>query len=868
MHGNYSAGNTTPFVGRTKELADLSARLATPACRLLTVTGLGGSGKTRLALEAAKALAAHFPQGTFFVGLQPVIRGDLLVPSIAQAVGLIFYGEGESEAQLLEYLAEKALLLILDNFEHLLDEAELLNSILSHAPSVKILVTSRETLNLREEWRYPLKGLATPPSVYVSRDTLAEYGAVQLFSYHARRVRPDFDPISEHESIVRICNMTAGLPLAIELAASWLKGLSAAQIAQNMLRNLDTLSTTLRDVEPRHRSMRAVFDQSWHLLLPNERLIFARLSVFPGGFGIEAAHQVTGADSSDLALLVEKSLLQVELADRFTMHEMLRQYSTGKLSELGETEATYERLSRYYAGLMRRYEAGLMQPHQLDVLRAIERDFANIRLAWDWSVRNGQVPQLAAMLHGLYLFGFLRSGYRETIMIFQSTLEQPITDTPFHGRLLARRWGYLHWWYQADYGEALANIVRAREIAQVEDDRFEIAFCNLMAAYAMTNMHRYDEARTLLETSKAQFESINEPYYVCWVLHRLGYIYANLNNTALSTTYTEQSLALAKITHNHVAQVICLYNLGSDYILGSDYVRGRVYCAEALEVATQREHQGQIAHALNLLAVCDFCQGDFGGCREKAEQGRAIMEEINMLAFQHYSLSLLILLACRKEDYDEAARIREYGKRLSTNTMGYQLLHWALAALSCGLGNPREARVHAQELRQLSDRGMSSPTPTTWLAPIAACILAETDAGKATELLAWVFAYPDTAMQWARDWPLISRLDLRLRSTLSDEAYRMHRERGRAFSFSTVTRLLEQEFGAASGDNTQQLLTAREMGVLRLMASGLTNPQIAAELIIGAGTVKTHTLNIYRKLDVANRTQAITRARELSLLNP
>ena len=264
-------------VGQT-ELADITARLVNPDCRLLTLTGLGGSGKTRLAIEAAHTVAAQFPHGAVFVALQPLTRSDLLVPAIAQAVGLTFYGEGEPHQQLLDYLHDKTLLLILDNFEHLLDGAALVTTMLAAAPGVKVLATSREALSLREEWLYPLKGLATPPSVYAT--SLEDYEAVQLFLSHARRVQPHFDLANEHESVIRICMMTAGLPLAIELAASWLKGLSVAHIAQEMQRNLDFLSTTTRNVEERHRSMRAVFDQSWTLLSENERLIFARLSVF------------------------------------------------------------------------------------------------------------------------------------------------------------------------------------------------------------------------------------------------------------------------------------------------------------------------------------------------------------------------------------------------------------------------------------------------------------------------------------------------------------------------------------------------------------------------------------------------------------
>jgi predicted ATPase/DNA-binding CsgD family transcriptional regulator len=856
-----------PFVGRAKELAEVTARLVDPDCRLLTLTGLGGSGKTRLAIAAATAVAPQFPQGTVFVALQPLPRSDLLVPTIAQAVGLTPYSEGDLQQQLLDYLQEKNLLLILDNFEHLLDGAALVTTMLASAPGVTVLVTSREALSLREEWLYPLHGMATPPSVYST--SLEDYDAVQLFLSHARRVQPHFDLAHDPESVFRICTMTAGLPLAIELAAAWLKGLSAAHIAQEMQRNLDFLSATTRNGEERHRSMRAVFDQSWILLSDNERLIFARLSVFPGSFAGEAAEQVAGASFASLAGLVEQSLLQIEFTDRFGIHLMLRQYGREQLDAYGETAATSARHSQYFAQLMLRHETALQQAQQLDTMQAIERDFDNIRLAWEWSSMNQQVTHLHTMLNGLYLFGFLGSRYREIITLFQDCLDQSIADTPLVGRLLARRWGYLHWLYQADYQEARAQIEQALTIARAEDNRFEIAFGQLMAAYALISMARDAEALPHLESSQALFEALSEPYYVSWTLHRLGYVHYNLNNSALANKYTEQSLALARATHNRVALVICLYNLGSFYILESDYVNGQQYCAEALHVATEAGHQDQIAHAFSLLALCAFCQGDHTTCREYTERSQSILEAINSLHFEPYNLALLILLACLREDYAEGVHLNASRKHHSNNKMGLQLYYWALAALACGLGTPLAVREHIQNVLEVSEPEVNAVT-TIWIIPCVAYAIVETDPGQAVELLAWVFAYPDTALDWARHWPLFDRLRAKLHAEMDGASYQMHWKKGKARTLDSITTYLHHAFRATADAGAvgthDQLLTAREREILGLMAAGMTNPQIAAQLVIGAGTVKTHTLNIYRKLEVANRTQAIVRAQELGFL--
>src|SRR5262245_52082632 len=329
----------TSFVGRANELSAITARLLNPECRLLTLPCLGGCGKTRLAIEVANTLAAQFPQGALFAALQPIPRADLLASAIGHTVGLTSYGEAEPHEQLLAYFRDKTLLLILDNFEHLLDGAMFVSDLLAAAAGVTVLATSREALRLQEEWLYPLKGLQTPPSVYAT--SLEGYEEVQLFLSHARRIQPTFDLAGEHEAVSRICMMTAGLPLALELAASWLKGLRAAHIAQAMHSTLDLLSTTTRNIEPRHRSMRAVFDTSWALVSDQERLVFARLSVFRGGFASDAAAQVAGAPLADLVALVEKSLVQLEATDRFGMHELLRQYTGEQLETLGETFSTH-----------------------------------------------------------------------------------------------------------------------------------------------------------------------------------------------------------------------------------------------------------------------------------------------------------------------------------------------------------------------------------------------------------------------------------------------------------------------------------------------------------------------------------------------
>jgi ATP/maltotriose-dependent transcriptional regulator MalT len=341
------------------------------------------------------------------------------------------------------------------------------------------------------------------------------------------------------------------------------------------------------------------------------------------------------------------------------------------------------------------------------------------------------------------------------------------------------------------------------------------------------------------------------------------------NNPDKEIEYSEQSLALARAMHNRFALFSCLYNLDSDYILNGDYAISRQYGAEALQFASETGQVCQISHGLSLLALRAFFEGDYSACQEYSDRSVKVIKDIILLVVQPYSLALLTLLACLHEDYAEAIRINEVSKHHSVNAMASQLDYWALTALSCGLGRVVDARAAIHSALQLTAPNVRVAT-TIWIVPCAASTLAVTDPAKAVELLAWVFTYPDTALNWARQWPLISRMQAQLQAMMDRDVYQTHWEKGKALTFESITSYLHHEFRAPSdaGANPDQqyLLTAREREILGLIAAGKTNPQIAAQLIIGAGTVKSHTLNIYRKLEVANRTQAIVRAQEIGLL--
>jgi predicted ATPase/DNA-binding XRE family transcriptional regulator len=335
----------TPFVGRRRELALLQRLLDAPDSRLLTLVGPGGSGKTRLAIEAAHTNSAAFAHGAHFVSLASAGSADTVLFAIGDVLGCPFDGQAAPAVQLAAYLRDKTLLLVLDNVEHLLDAAAVLADLLAATPDLKLLVTSRERLTLQGEWVVPLDGLDYPATA--DDDDFESYSAVQLFVQSAQRVQPDFALQGKAPDVLRICQLVEGMPLALELAAAWARLLPCAQIVQQLESSLDFLAAPLRNVPARHRSLRAVFDQSWTLLNPAEQTALAKLSVFRGTIDLEAAQEVGGTSLALLASLVDKSLIHVDGRAGYALHDLLRRHAADHLAQQADAAGHQERAITY-----------------------------------------------------------------------------------------------------------------------------------------------------------------------------------------------------------------------------------------------------------------------------------------------------------------------------------------------------------------------------------------------------------------------------------------------------------------------------------------------------------------------------------------
>ncbi len=517
---------TTPFVGRETELANLNELTRDPTTRLTTILGSGGMGKTRLAVEVGLhhlTQSQRFANGVFFVHLGLLRAVEYIVPTIADALNFVMDTARQirpPEQQLLDYLRSKQLLLILDNFEHLLGSAELVSNILQAAPEVHILVTSRERLHIRSEQIYSIHGFDIP-TVVTSKD-VAQHAAVQLFVDRARRVHPGFVLGSENLlSIVEICRLVGGVPLALELAAGWVDMMPISEIVTELQQSLDLLETKDRDVPERQRSMRAVFDYSWQLLSQTEQMVLAKLAVFRGGFDRHAAAQVTEASMHTLSSLASKSLLEIDAVGyRYSIHAIIHQFSAQALALMPQIENNmHNRHSAYYAERLQQRELDLKSANQMAALTEIETEHENMRSGWKWAIQQGLVGNLDKAMESLCLFYEWRGRYQEGAEVCRAAVSQKTVQAEpnMHVRSLIwlatfdRMLG--HRKEAHEYLQQSLTLVESGVLAATESDTNRAALLLVMSDLA------YDEgqaqqARELSEQSLALFVALNYPWHV------------------------------------------------------------------------------------------------------------------------------------------------------------------------------------------------------------------------------------------------------------------------------------------------------------------------------------------------------------------
>jgi predicted ATPase/DNA-binding CsgD family transcriptional regulator len=607
--------SVTSFIGREAELAPIASLLSDPSIRLVTLTGPPGTGKTRLALQAAGEMSGNFDHGVFFVPLAPIRNPDLLANAIAKVLGLGgIRGQAAGET-LAAYLRAKETLLLLDNFEHIISAASLVANLLAAASALKVLVTSREKLHLSGEHEFPVTPLELPDSTL--REPLSDLSqreSISLFTGRAQAARPDFQLTTENaDAVAKICFKLDGLPLAIELATARLKLFDPESLLELVEDSLNALTGGPLDLPARQRTMRGTTDWSYELLEPDERRIFARLGVFLGGFTIEAAERVCSGDlvvdmTDMLTSLLNKSLLQrkegVEADPRFTMLETLREYAREKLDETGEDEMLLRHHAQYFLSLAEESYVELRSHDQSLWLDRLEGEHNNMRGALDWALA-GADPELALRLAGaLGQFWWKRNHYVEGLQRTEQALAQSLNAPPeVRGRALnSASWLTFFMGHRLEEGKFWGD--EALSIFQALGSKREIARAHCSVGLHAVATGDFDTFEKYFKLALEPFQELEDDEGLALVYTALGEV-ARLRDSDYerAEAFYQESLSLSRKLDNTYFICTNLFNLGDVAGRLEQYERQQTLVDECLRLAWTNKIRDFCAYGLYGLAM-------------------------------------------------------------------------------------------------------------------------------------------------------------------------------------------------------------------------------------------------------------------------
>lgn len=708
--GHHLPAPSMPLVGREPELEELQRLLTDGDARLVSIVAPGGMGKTHLALEAAQELAHHFANGVAFANLASLATAEGIVPTIAQALDLRLAGTSDDpRQQLLGFLRDKSLLLILDNCEHLLESAPLLAEIVAAAPNVRLLVTSRERLQLQAEHVLSLQGLGGRQ--WQTLEQARKDPAVRLFLQYGRRLRPAIT-LRDRDLIPmrRILQLTGGMPLALILAAAWLELFELAQIAEEIERGLGFLEADYRDLPPRQRSMRVVFASTWERLGKQERAQLASLSVFRGGFTVEAACEVASARPADLRRLLHRSLLLRGEGGRLEIHELMRQFAAEQLSIEPElAEEVRNRHSASYLALLSLRQSHLKGARSETAVAALTSDVDNIFAAWQWAVTRQNFVLLGTGAFSLQEFCARSGRLEEGLAAFAPAIEQlsqTVSRTTIADpdvliallRLLACQVA-LHGMLGSNaravaLGDKALSLFERPELVD-RDTRHERALVLSQLAWAYTAQDRIDEARHLLQQCVSLFGATGDSWHMARAYFYLG-------GTCLKQGQFDQ----AEVHHRRAM------HLYAD--LGDRHGEAAAQMALGYGLAPM----GRVAEAEDLL-----------------RNSIAMFRELDDLASAARSATLLSESLSYAGRFEEALALAEYGAQ-SFDQLGMKVWHgigqnrWCLAALHLGNYAAVTDRLPIVSGMVPGDRGIMSTAMDDFLIGCARLVQAQTDGAR------------------------------------------------------------------------------------------------------------------------------------------
>jgi predicted ATPase/DNA-binding NarL/FixJ family response regulator/DNA-binding XRE family transcriptional regulator len=797
------------FIGRQREMLEVRLRLDT--VRLVTLTGSGGVGKTRLALEVAQTEAARFPAGVTYIALGALLEGAVVPETLAASLGLREQPGRRVLDTLIEHLRFKQLLLVLDNCEHLVEAcAELAAALLQTCPGLRILATSREPLGVSGEQLWQVLPLSVP---YSSDPDPAGSEAAQLFVERAREAMPDFSLDAQNaQAVAAICRRLDGIPLALELAAAQIRVLSVDEIVARLEGALALPVSGPRTAPARQRTLRATFDWSYALLDDAEQMLLPRLAVFAGGWTLAAA-QAVGADASYrrdeglglLARLVSKSLVIAEhcgSSTRYRLLETFRAYAEERLEASGETMALRQRHARYYLTLAEEAEPQLRGPQQTVWLNRLEQEHDNLRAALHWAILNRQGDVSLGLAGAAAWFWFAHGHFSE-----------------------GRRWTEAA--LAADSGAASPG--RARVLfglgilAQHQDD--------------------YVRATAVLQESLALCRKLGDLEGAARSLTYLGRGAREQGDYQRATELLDQALRLAREAGDRVSTQVALEWLGSIAGLRGDYAGAVVLLEESLAVARELGARLGIAYSLRYLGRVSCAQGRLEPARSMLQESLDLSRELGDRRGAAWSLHALGLVAQARADVAHALAYAKESLALRYQTGERSGMAECLEALAAIVGAHGQAAVAAHLF------GAAEGLRAAIRAPLPRLDRLE-HARQVRALRARL-----TGAAFASSWAEGSALPL-------EEVV------AQALLLPTTAAVTVAAAPETSAPSQSGLLTRREWQVAGLVAQGLDSARIAEELMIAEGTVRVHVEHILGKLSMHSRTQLAAWVVEPKLLDP